>query len=64
MQIVHSKIVVDRVNNGHGVEPDFPVRPTVAQIHAGVDPEMQTVRDLIRNQAETSDLQRELVDRK
>ncbi len=64
MQIVHSKIVVDRVNNGHGVEPDFSVRPTVAQIHAGVDPEMQTVRDLIRNQAETSDLQRELVVRK
>lgn len=64
MQIVHSKIVVDRENNGHGVEPDYPVRPTVAEIHNGVDPEMQLVKQLVRSEQEglrTSDV---LVDRK
>ncbi|MEL7423780.1 MAG: S41 family peptidase [Bacteroidota bacterium] len=48
MQIVHSKIVVDRENNGHGVEPDYPVRPTATQLHSGVDPEMDLVRSLIQ----------------
>lgn len=50
MQLVHSKIIVDRENNGHGVQPDYPVRPSVAQISGGIDPEMDKVRQLIKNQ--------------
>lgn len=50
MQIVHSNIMVDRENNGHGVEPHYPLRPSVAQIHHGLDPEMALVKRLVRDQ--------------
>ncbi|MEO0341472.1 MAG: S41 family peptidase [Bacteroidota bacterium] len=47
MQIVHSNIKVDRENNGHGVEPHYPIRPSVAQIQHDIDPEMDLVKRLV-----------------
>lgn len=53
MQIVHSSITVSHENNGHGVQPDYPIRPTVQQLVNGEDPEVEKVKALINAKKKT-----------